>query len=64
MPEIQKSSHMKTTLDLPDEPVRHRVILPLVYVAHPARPGEEPTSERVAEILFAQEIEMVDVPVR
>ena len=32
--------------------VRKRVTLPLVLCAHTARPGEEMTPERVAEILF------------
>jgi plasmid stability protein len=35
--------------------VRRRVTLPLVRCAHGARPGEEITPERAAEILFAEE---------
>lgn len=37
------------------EPVRHRVRLPLVHCAHAARPGEEVTPERVAEVLLEEE---------
>lgn len=35
--------------------VRRRVKLPLVECAHEARPGEEMTPERVAEVLLAEE---------
>jgi hypothetical protein len=35
--------------------VRHRVRFPLVRCAHEARPGEEITPERVAEILIEGE---------
>ncbi|MGH9322568.1 MAG: antitoxin [Vicinamibacteria bacterium] len=35
--------------------VRHRVRLPLVRCAHEARPGEEMTAERVAEVLLDEE---------
>jgi hypothetical protein len=35
--------------------VRQRVRLPLVQCAHEARPGEEMTPERVAEILLEEE---------
>lgn len=43
----------------PGEPtkIRHRVKLPLIEGARMARPGEELTPERVAEILLAQETE-------
>ena len=43
----------------PAEPgvVRNRVKLPLVHVAHAARPDEEMTPERIADILLAQEVE-------
>jgi hypothetical protein len=34
---------------------RRRVRLPLVECAHDARPGEEMTPERVAEVLFQEE---------
>ena len=37
--------------------IRHRVKLPLVHVAHAARPGEELTPEQMADILLMQEIE-------
>jgi len=37
--------------------IRNRVKLPLVQGAHDARPGEELTPERVAEILLEQEVE-------
>jgi hypothetical protein len=36
---------------------RRRVRLPLVRCAHPARPGEEITPERAAEILAVEESE-------
>jgi hypothetical protein len=35
--------------------IRHRVQLPLIQCAHEARPGEEMTPERVAEVLLAAE---------
>jgi plasmid stability protein len=35
---------------------RHRVRLPLVQCAHEARPGEEMTPERVAEVLIEEEV--------
>jgi hypothetical protein len=35
--------------------VRHRVQLPIVRCAHPARPAEELTPERVAQILSEEE---------
>lgn len=34
---------------------RRRVRLPIVLCSHPARPGEEMTPDRVAEILIRQE---------
>jgi len=37
--------------------IRHRVKLPLVRGAHAARPEEEMTPERIADILIAQEVE-------
>lgn len=37
--------------------VRNRVTLPLVHVAHAARPDEDLTPERVANILLMQEAE-------
>jgi len=37
--------------------VRDRVQLPLVRCAHEARPGEELTPNRVAEVLLAEESE-------
>jgi plasmid stability protein len=36
-------------------PIRQRVRLPLVQCAHQARPDEEMTPERVAEVLLAEE---------
>ncbi len=39
----------------PRRSVRKRVRLPLVRCAHPARPGEEVTAERAAQILLADE---------
>ena len=36
---------------------RHRVDLPLVRCAHVARPGEEMTPERVADILLLEDVE-------
>jgi plasmid stability protein len=36
---------------------RQQVRLPLVRCAHEARPGEEMTPERVAEVLIAEEAE-------
>jgi hypothetical protein len=36
-------------------PARRRVRLPLVRCAHDARPGEEMTPERVAEVLIEDE---------
>ncbi len=43
----------------PGEPatIRKRVKLPLLVGAQPAKPGEEMTPERVAEILLAEEAE-------
>ena len=38
-------------------PIRNRVKLPLIQGAHAARPGEELTPERIAEILIEQEAE-------
>lgn len=35
----------------------HRVQLPLIRSGHPAKPGEELTPERVAEILLVEEVE-------
>jgi hypothetical protein len=35
--------------------IRNRVKLPLVHGGHCARPGEEMTPERLAEILFEEE---------
>jgi hypothetical protein len=37
--------------------IRHRVKLPLVEGSRAAKPGEEMTPERVAEILLAEEAE-------
>lgn len=37
------------------QPIRHRVKLPLIKGGHPAKPGEEITPERLAEILLEQE---------
>jgi hypothetical protein len=37
--------------------IRNRVQLPLIKTRHAARPGEELTPERVAEILIEQEAE-------
>ena len=42
-------------------PARQRVRLPLVQCAHPARPGEEMTPERVAEVLIEEEGQRVAV---
>jgi hypothetical protein len=40
----------------PEKPkVQHRVRLPLVHCAHEARPGEEMTPDRVAELLIEEE---------
>ena len=36
-------------------PLRNRVKLPLVQCAHEARPGEEMTPERVAQLLLEEE---------
>jgi plasmid stability protein len=36
---------------------RHRVKLPLINTKHPAKPEEELTPERVAEILLQQEVD-------
>ena len=44
--------------------VRKRVRLPLVRCAHEARPGDEMSPERVAEILLAEEAEACDGAVR
>ena len=38
-------------------PSQHRVKLPLIEGTRPAKPGEEITPERVAEILLAEEID-------
>ncbi|HZF08076.1 MAG TPA: antitoxin [Thermoanaerobaculia bacterium] len=35
--------------------IRHRVQLPLIQCAHKARPDEEMTPERVAEVLLEEE---------
>lgn len=35
--------------------VRNRVQLPLIHCAHEARPGEEMTPDRVAEVLLDEE---------
>ena len=43
-------SHRKSA-----QTVRRRVALPLVPCAHPARPGEEMTPERVARVLLEEE---------
>ena len=43
---------------------RRRVALPLVACAHPARPGEEMTPERVARVLLEDESEASRGPVR
>lgn len=51
---------MKTTLDLPEElsaTVRSRIKLPLIECAHEAKPGEEMTPERVANLLLEEEAE-------
>jgi hypothetical protein len=37
--------------------VGHRVKLPLFQGGHPAKPGEELTPDRVAEILMEEEVE-------
>lgn len=39
-----------------EQTVRNRVQFPLVECKHPAKPGEELTPERVAEILLEGEI--------
>jgi len=39
--------------------VRHRVRLPLIEGGHSAKPGEEITPERAAEILLDQEVQSV-----
>ncbi|MFQ5740600.1 MAG: antitoxin [Acidobacteriota bacterium] len=44
--------------------VRQRVEFPLVRCAHEARPGEQMTPDRVAEILLDQEAEVPHGPVR
>lgn len=44
--------------------IRNRVTLPLVMVAHAARPEEEITPERAAEILLDDEAESHRDPVR
>jgi hypothetical protein len=57
---------MKTTLELPDDPqklgvpapARKRLKLPLTECAHEARPGEEMTPGRVAEVLLEEEAGM------
>ena len=41
-------------------PIRNRVRFPIVQCAHPARPGEEMTPERVATILMEQEVSSLD----
>jgi plasmid stability protein len=41
----------------PAPTIRNRVQLPLVRGAHPARPDEEMTPERIAQILLDQEAE-------
>jgi plasmid stability protein len=38
-----------------ESPVRHRVKLPLITGGHPAKPEEEMTPDRVAEVLMEQE---------
>ena len=40
--------------------VRNRVQFPIVQCAHPARPGEELTPERVATILLEAEVSGLD----
>jgi plasmid stability protein len=37
--------------------IRNRVKLPLIEGGHPAKPGEELTPERVAQILLDQEVD-------
>lgn len=44
--------------------VRRRVKLPLVECAHEARPGEEMTPDRVAEVLLEEEAGVVRDPLR
>jgi len=44
--------------------VRRRVKLPLVECAHDARPGEEMTPERAADVLLEQEAEWHRDPLR
>lgn len=39
----------------PSSSVGQRVRVPLVQCAHPSRPGQEMTPERVAEILLSEE---------
>lgn len=39
------------------DPIRHRVAFPLIRGGHPAAPGEEPTPERLAQILMDQEVD-------
>jgi plasmid stability protein len=48
----------------PSPAVRHRVSLPLVYCADAARPEEEMTPERVAEVLLEEEAGRAHVPLR
>ena len=40
--------------------VRNRVEFPLIRCAHSARPGEELTPERIAEVLLEQEVAALD----
>lgn len=48
----------------PPPVARSRVRLPLVACGHPARPGEELTPEKVAEVLLTQEVARALGPVR
>lgn len=45
--------------DRPVPELRHRVKLPLIRGGHPAKPEEEMTPERVAQILLDEEVERV-----
>ena len=55
-----KQDRKLTDQDLRPTVVRQRVKLPLVDCAHPARPEEEVTPERAAELLADQEASGAD----
>jgi plasmid stability protein len=71
---VQENRRLKDTVaellrrglaqERPPVMVRRRVKLPLVECAHEAKPGDEMTPERVAEVLLEEEAEAYRGPLR